>query len=157
MLQNLELLQELSFFNNFPNKAMKLLAFMAERMTLAANDILLEEGDDYGQAYLLLSGQLALLRKSGEDTVVVRRYDSGDFLGSFSLLGNMPSLFSLQATTKSAILTISRNQFAKILEQFPETGKLALKALLKELHQWERQNLTETNASCLNKTGATLL
>ncbi|EKD35957.1 MAG: hypothetical protein ACD_75C01707G0004 [uncultured bacterium] len=157
MQQNLELLQELSFFSYLPDKALKLLAFLAERTTLAAGDLLFDEGEDHGRAYLILSGQLALLKKSGTETVVVRHFDTGDFLGSFSLLGTMPALFTLKATAKSTVLTISRQQFAKILEQFPETGKLALKALLKELHQWERKNLAEAADSCLNRTGATVL
>jgi CRP-like cAMP-binding protein len=157
MQQNLELLKELPFFNYLPDKALKLLAFLAERATLSANDLLFEEGDDHGQAYVILSGRLALLKKWGDETITVRHYDTGDFLGSFSLLGSLPSLFTLQATTKSTVLTISREQFAKILEQFPETGKLALKALLQELHQWERKNLAEAGLPCLNRTGATVL
>ena len=43
-------------------------------------------------------------------------------------------------------MTINRKQFSKILEQFPETTKLSLKALLKELHQWERKNIHEAAA-----------
>jgi CRP-like cAMP-binding protein len=157
MRQNLELLQELPFFNSLPDKALRLLAFMAERTTLSANDLLFDEGEDHGQAYLILSGQLALLKKSGTESKLVRHFDAGDFLGSFSLLGTMPALFALQATTKSTVLTISREQFGKILEQFPETGKLVLKALLKELHRWERKNLAESADFCINRTGATVL
>ncbi|KJS00242.1 MAG: hypothetical protein VR65_08960 [Desulfobulbaceae bacterium BRH_c16a] len=157
MQQNLELLKELSFFHYFPDKAIKLLAFLATRSTLSAGDLLFEEGEDHGQAYLILSGQLALLKKSEKESTLVRHYNTGDFLGSFSLLGNLPSLFALQATTKSTVLTISREHFAKILEQFPETGKLVLRAFLKELHQWERKNLTETDTANLNHIGATVL
>lgn len=157
MRQNLELLKELSFFNSFPDKALKLLAFLAERSTLSADYLLFDEGEDHGQAYLLLSGQLALLKKRNNDTELVRYFNTGDFLGSFSLLGTLPSLFALQAKTKSTVLTITREQFAKVLEQFPETGKLVLKALLKELYQWERNNLAEADNSCLNRSGATVL
>ena len=157
MQQNLELLKELIFFQYFPDKSLKLLAFLAKRSTLAAGDQLFDEGEDFGQACLLLSGELTLLKKIGEETRLVRRYYPGDFLGSFSLLGSLPSLFALQASAHSTVLTIGREQFAKILEQFPETGKLALKALLKELHQWERKNLAEGDPPGLNLAGATML
>ena len=157
MQQNLELLKELPFFHYFPDKSLKLLAFLAKRSTLAAGELLFDEGEDFGQAYLLLSGELTLLKRSGEEARIVRHYYSGDFLGSFSLLGSMPSLFALQATADTTVLTIGREEFAKILEQFPETGKLALKALLKELHGWERKNLAEANTPGLNLAGATML
>jgi CRP-like cAMP-binding protein len=155
--QNLELLKGLSFFANFPDKAMRLLAFLAERTTLSPDDILFEEGDDQGRAYLILTGQLRLLKKHGNEKLVVQQFGQGDFLGSFTLLGPLPSLFILEASTKTTVLSIHRDQFTKILEHFPETGKIALTALLKKLGQWERSNLVEAKTCCLKRTGATVL
>ncbi len=157
MQQNLELLKDVNLFSFFPDKAMKLLAFLAERTRLATGDILFEEGDDHGRAYLILSGQLSLSKQNNDERVVIQHYEEGDFLGSFSLLGAMPALFTLQASTETTVLTINREQFSKILEQFPETTKLSLKALLKELNQWERKNLYQAEACCLGRTGATVL
>lgn len=157
MQQNLELLKELPFFHTFPEKAVKLLAFLAKRLSLGAGELLLDEGEDHGQAYVLLSGELELLKGIDGKLHAVRRYTAGDFLGVFSLLGSMPSLFALRATADSTLLTIGREHFAKILEQFPETGKLALRAFLEELHQWERRNLAEADNPYLNQAGATML
>jgi CRP/FNR family transcriptional regulator, cyclic AMP receptor protein len=157
MQQNFELLKDLPFFANFPDKAMRLLAFLAERTALSPDDILFEEGDDQGRAYLVLSGQLHLLKKHGNGKLVVQQFGQGDFLGSFALLGSLPSLFILQASTKAAVLSLHRDQFAKILEHFPETGKIALTALLQKLGQWERSNLAEAKTCCLKRTGATVL
>jgi CRP/FNR family cyclic AMP-dependent transcriptional regulator len=157
MQQNLELLKDVQLFSYFPDKALKLLAFLAERAHLSQGDILFEEGDDHGRAYLILSGQLNLLKQYDDKEVRVQRYAEGDFLGSFSLLGAMPALFTLQAATQATVLIINRKQFSKILEQFPETTKLSLKALLQELHQWERKNIHQAEACCLRRTGATVL
>ena len=157
MQQNLNLLQEQPFFSTFPTQAMKLLAYLAERAQIAKDEIILEEGDDYGRAYLVLSGQLALLRGSDDTATVIRHYEEGALLGSFSLLGDMPSLFQLRATTSTLVLTITREHFAKIVEQFPQISALALKALLKELYQWERKNLNKAGTCCFHRTGATVL
>lgn len=157
MQQNLELLKDVQLFSYFPTKALKLLAFLAERTHLSEGDILFEEGDDHGSAYLVLSGQLNLFKQYDDEKVIVQKYDEGDFLGAFSLLGAMPALFTLQAVTKATVLTIKRKQFAKILEQFPETTNLSLKVILKELHQWERRNIHQAEACCLRRTGATVL
>ncbi len=157
MQQNLELLHDVPFFADFPIKALKLLAFLAERAEVNADDILYEEGDDHGRAYLILAGQLTLLKQYDQENVVVQRFTIGDFLGFFSLLGAMPALFTLQAATKTTVLTISRKHFSKILEQFPETTNISLKALLKQLYQWERKNIQEAAPSCLNRTGVSVL
>jgi len=157
MQQNLQLLKDVPFFASFPTKAMKLLAFLAEKDIFNQGDVLFEKGYDNGKAYLILSGKLQLLQEGGSDKTVVQEYEPGDTLGLFSLLGNMPALFSLQAEEKTTVLAISRTQFEKIQEQFPETGKLILKAVLKELHIWERRNVSEVKECCLNLTGVTAL
>ena len=141
MQQNLNLLQEMPFFSAFPPQAMKLLAYLAERMQFAKDEILIEEGDDYGRAYLILTGRLTLLRGSGSAATVIKYFEAGDLLGSFSLLGDIPSLFQLQAATASTALTIDREHFVKIAKQFPQISGLALQGLLKELYEWERRNL----------------
>lgn len=156
MQQNLNLLQELPFFSAFPPQAMKLLAYLAERVQFAEKETLIEEGDDYGRAYLVLTGQLTLLRGSNPPSVI-RHFREGELLGSFSLLGDIPSLFQLQATTETTALTIDRGHFEKIAEQFPQISALALKGMLKQLYQWERQNLTQAETCCLDRSGATIL
>ncbi len=157
MQQNLELLKDVRLFSSFPAKALKLLAFLAERVRLTTGDILFEEGDDYGRAYLILSGKLSLLKQHNNEKIAIQDYVKGDFLGSFSLLGEMPALFTLQASSDTTVLTINRQQFSKILEQFPETTKFSLKALLDELNQWERKNIYQAGTCCLSRTGATVL
>lgn len=156
--QNLDLLNELPFFSSFPAKAMKLIAYLAARDSFNAGDYLFEEGDDQNQAYLILTGQLTLYKSHDNQQREVRTFHEGDFLGSLSLLGPMPSLFFLKATINTTVITIRRKQFATIVQQFPETSVLALRAALTNLYQWERQNLyKEAGKCCLKRTGATVL
>lgn len=157
MQQNLELLQEKAFFSALPAKAIKLLAFVAERQHFSKEETIFDEGDDYGRAYIILSGQLTLLKHSHDNKQVVQDFNQGDLIGTFSLLGVMPSLFLLKASTDTSVLTIAREHFTKIQEQFPETMALSLNALLREVYQWERKNLTQAEICCLNQTGATIL
>ncbi len=157
MQQNLELLQEWAFFSALPAKAIKLLAFVAERQHFSEEETIFEEGDDYGRAYIILSGELTLMKQSHDKKQVVQNFHEGDLLGTFSLLGVMPSLFLLKASCDTSVLTIAREHFTKIQEQFPETMALSLNALLREVYQWERKNLTQAEICCLNQAGATIL
>lgn len=157
MQQNLNLLLELQFFSAFPPQAIKLLAYLAERVQFAKDEVVIEEGDDIGRAYLVLTGQFTLLRKIGETETAIKYFNEGDLLGSFSLLGDIPSLFQLRAAKATTAMAIDREHFVKIAEQFPQISGLALKGLLKELRQWERKNLSQANACCLDRSGATVL
>lgn len=155
MEQNLELLREIALFAEFPLQARKLLAFLAQRGQLEEGATVFEKGDDFGQGYILLTGTMALF--SDPEQQEIRRFYPGDFVGSFALLGPLPALFELRAQTDCTVLTLTRHHFAKILEQFPQTSKLYLRAALQELHQWERKNLTEAKTCCLERLGATIL
>lgn len=157
MQENLELLQDLAFFSALPLKAIKLLAFVAERQHFSIDDTVFEEGDDYGRAYLILSGELKMMKTNQNQEKVIQNFHQGDLLGTFSLLGVMPSLFLLKANSDTTVLTISREHFNKIQEQFPEATAVSLKALLREVYQWERKNLTKAEVCCLDQTGATIL
>lgn len=158
MQQNLELLQTLPFFASFPIQALKILALLAVRGSYAPGDLLHEEGDDTDRAYLILNGNLALATKlDNQENMAIQQFYEGDFLGSLSLFGRMPALFNLTAKSKTTVLTIGREQFSKIIAQFPETKALALKAVIKEIHQWERTNISEATSCCFTRLGVTAL
>jgi len=158
MQQNLELLKTVPFFASFPIQALKILALLAARGNYAPGDLLHEEGDDTDRAYLILQGNLTLTTKvNNKENVAIQEFTEGDFLGSLSLLGQIPALFNLTAKSNTTVLTIGRQQFSKILGQFPETQSLSLKAVLKEIHQWERTNISEAVSCCFTRLGVTAL
>ena len=157
LAHNFNILKKMPFFSAFPPQAMKLLAYLAERVQFAKDEIIIEEGDDYGRAYLILTGKLILQRGSGSAATVIRYFEAGDLIGSFSLLGDIPSLFQLQAATEGTALTIDREHFMKIAKQFPEISGLAFQGLLKKLYEWERRNLALAQTCCMERSGATVL
>lgn len=158
MQQNMELLKEIPFFSVLPVKVLKLISFVAVRGNFPAGSHLYEKGDDTDRAYLVLNGSLALTtRENDEEKTVVQRFTEGDFFGSLSLFGYMPALFNLTTETKTTVLTIDRKQFSKFLVQFPEIQTLSMKSILKEIHRWERTNISEAAPSCSTRIGITAL
>ena len=158
MQQNIELLKEIPFFSTLPVKVLKLIALVAVRGSFSPGDLLYEAGDDPDRAYLVLEGCLVLTTQGekGEKTVI-KRFAEGDFFGSLSLFGCLPALFDLTTEKKTTVLTIDRTQFLKILTQFPEIQASSLKVIFKEIHRWERTNLSEANPCCTSRMGITAL
>lgn len=158
MQQNMELLKEIPFFSALPVKVLKLISFVAVRGSFPAGSHLYEKGDDTDRAYLVLDGSLALTSKKGdEEEKVVQRFTAGDFFGSLSLFVHMPALFNLTTETKTSVLTIDRKQFSRVLDQFPEIQALSIKSILKEIHRWERTNISEAAPSSSTRMGITAL
>lgn len=152
MQQNLELLQEHQFFSSFPIQALKVLALVAQRLTFGEGETIFETGDDHGHAYLVLHGELLLI-KNDTDQEEIHTYGGGDLIGILRLFQPLPSLFTLEVQKETYALSITREQISKILEQFPETAAIALKALAKEVHHWERKILTRSERCCLKQAG----
>lgn len=157
LTRNVDILKEVPFFEGFPPEVMKLLAYLAVRGDYDEGDVLVERGDDPGLAFAVVEGELAVYRegKSGEECL--RSYGEGAFLGGFSLLGSMPSLFTIKAVRPTRLLIIEREQFAKVAEQHKELAPLLRKVVLKQLRRWEQANIEEMESCCLTKVGVTLL
>ncbi len=155
--RNMEILKEISFFEGFPTEVLKLLAYLCERGEYEEGDILFEKGDDPGIAYYILSGSTMLYRDGSEGEEKLRGYSAGEFICGFSLLGPMPALFTLRAETRLEMLSLTREQFSKVLEQYVELNSLLRKGMLKQLRRWEQVNIEGLDTCCLQKVGVTLL
>jgi len=155
--QNIDILKEVPFFEGFPQEVLKLLAYLAVRGDYEEGDVIFERGDDPGIAFAVVSGELAVYRDGQRGEEKLRGYGEGDFLGSFTLIGSMPSLFTVKATKSTRLLLITRDQFNKIMDQHKELNPLLRKAILKELRRWEQTNIDELDSCCLRKVGVTLL
>lgn len=155
--QNLMILRDVAFFEGFPQEVLKLLAYLAVRGDYEEGDILFEKGDDPGMAFAVVSGTVAAYRQGENGEEQLRGYTEGEFLGTFSLLGPMPALFTVKAETRTRLLILNREQFSKVLEQHRELGPLLRKSILKQLRRWEQANLEGLDSCCLRKVGVTLL
>ena len=154
--KDLELLKEIPLFASFPGQALTIMAYLCSRGGFEAGDIVLEKGDDTGQALYIISGSLVVTSDKKEQEPLLK-FSAGDFLGGFSLLGPMPTLFAIKAETETKVLSLNREQFQKLMEQFPEISKLAMKKMLQALYQWEQKGITEGAEGVARKVGVTLL
>ncbi len=158
--ENLDILRETYFFSALPLELLKLLAYLCSRETYKKGDYLFAQGDDDGQAFYILSGETRLTHSDNGDEQTVREYGKEVFLGGLALMGNVRRLFSLQAATDTTCLVLSRDKFAKAMEQFPEQMPKTIKALVERICSWEERFLVEINEhceACRTKIGVSLL
>lgn len=157
LTRNSEILKEVPFFEGFPPDVMKLLAYLAVRGDYDEGDVLIERGDDPGMAFAVIEGEVAVFRSSQSGEEQLRSYSEGSFLGGLSLLGSMPSLFTIKAIKPTKLLVIDREHFSTVAEQHKELAPLVRKIVLKQIRRWEQANIEEIESCCLSKVGVTLL
>jgi CRP-like cAMP-binding protein len=88
------------------------------------------------------------------------KYVEGEFIGSLALLSDMRRLFSLKALTDMTCLILTRDKFAKVMEQFPELMPKILKSVVDGVRAWEERLLIDQDGlceACRQKAGVSLI
>jgi CRP-like cAMP-binding protein len=150
--EDFEHLRRVSLLGNIDFECLKLLAMLSRRMKFTAGDQLMVQGEDDGNAYLILDGSLEAILDTGDSRCTMQKFGVGDFIGGCALLGRMTRLFSLQAQDKTTVLFLNRDQVKKTLSRFPESIAKITANLVGELTKWDQQALdsrsTEQTSSC---------
>ena len=143
--ENLKILREVYLFSGLPIEVLKLFGYLCVRENFNPEDDLFSQGDDDGQAFYIISGTSYLVQQVDGEERILRRYQSGDFLGGLALVGNVRRLFSLRAETPMACLILTREKFAKAMDQFPDLMPKILKAVAARINSWEARFIGELN------------
>ncbi len=92
----------------------------AERLSVPARTLLLEEGRVADRLYLIRKGCLRLFFCNDGKEVTFQFFFEGDFVASFdSLHKRQPSLFSLESIEAAELSAIKREDFYALVERVP--------------------------------------
>lgn len=119
LADDIERLSRTRPFNLLPREAIQLIAFSAEKRTLAANESLFEEGDLGDSGYFVLSGSIVLTarRHSGERRRVA---GEGALIGENAMIAEVHRPSGARARENSLVLRIPRQVFHRVLGEFPK-------------------------------------
>ena len=104
------------------------LAQVAADLHLCAGEWLIREGEA-PWFYVLISGELEVVKQMTSRPMVVARYGPGDFFGEVPILLGAPVFASLGAKRPSRVLRLDRLQFKEMLDSSPECSALIMKTM----------------------------
>jgi CRP-like cAMP-binding protein len=108
-------LAEAPLLDELGHDALRLLAFSADRLTLAEGDVLFREGDAADSGFVLVAGSLALTRRNGEKIV-----GPGALIGELALVCDTTRPATATAREPSRVYRIARGLFERLLDEYPE-------------------------------------
>ena len=158
--ENLELLRQIYFFSGLPLETLKVFAYLCSREKFKQDEYIFNQDEDDGRAFYIINGQAQLERRDNGGTISVREYNTGEFIGGLTLLGETKRLFSLKSATETTCLVLSREKFSKTMEQFPSLLAKICNAVAKSIDTWEERLLSDRAdqcGDCLNQLGVTLI
>ena len=157
---NLSLLRETYFFSSIPLEVLKVLAYLCEREKFKSADYLFRQGEDDGQAIMIIQGTASLFHRQNDQEMLVKKIAAGTFLGGLALMGKSPRLFSLKAESGVTALILTREKFNTAMRQFQEHLPRILNSLAQQITTWEERALGASIRSCetvIQEMGVSLL
>jgi CRP-like cAMP-binding protein len=141
-------LRDAELFQNLPEIVLATLARRCHYRELAAGETLFHQGDPGDSLYVLIEGQVH----------IVRKYDSGDevilategpyyIVGDLSSIVGQPRTGSVAAVSDSTLIGLSRDAFLEMCRQEPEMSAQVIQHLGQRLY---RMNLLVREAALGN-------
>jgi CRP-like cAMP-binding protein len=120
------LIPPLPLFSALPREGLRALLGAFEMITVPAGQVVIEEGEQGAEAYIVARGALEV-RRGGEDddekpSLVLARLTSGALFGEMALLSRAPRAASVVATRPSILLVARRDALDAVAEMRPEVG-----------------------------------
>lgn len=115
----------LPLFSALRNEALRELVGAFEMITVPAGHVVIEEGQQGSEAYIVARGELEVSRageEEGQPPVVLARLVSGALFGEMALLSRAPRAASVVATRPTILLMATRDALEIAADKRPEVG-----------------------------------
>ena len=115
-----ELLRRLPLFSGVAPAKLKLLAFTSDRIKFDVGKELFKQGDTGDAAYVVLSGNADVLVNTEAGEIRVATVNPSELVGDIAILCDVPRTATVRAATPLLTLRIKKENFLKLLSDFPE-------------------------------------
>ncbi len=140
-----EMLRRIPLFSGLPPAKLKLLAFTSDRVMYGAGENLFQQGDIGDAAYVVLSGKADVLVSTPGGQLKVAEVEENSIVGEIAILCNTPRTATLTTTTPLEALRIRKDDFLKLLADFPDMAVEIMRVLADRLSQTTSE-LTEARS-----------
>ena len=157
-MDKLSLLQSVPIFSELsPSDLNKIAERMIRRAYTKGQMILLE--DDLGQTFFVIAeGSVKITRLSDDGReVILAMLGESDFFGEMSLLDGAGRSANVVALEASEVLTLARNDFLDILQQYPKISISLLEELTQRIRKSDQQIESLSLSDVEQRIGITLI
>ncbi len=127
-------LGQVMMFSELSDEQLRLLAFSAEAVTLAANEILFQEGDVAGSGFVVTEGEIQLIQGSGSNAVSVGKLGPGSVVNELALISETLRPATAVAREGTQVIKIRRSLFRRFITEYPDISARLEESLKGRLH-----------------------
>ena len=106
------------------------LATGGRRRSLHDGEPLFRSGEHAGGFYIVLSGRIEVVDRSGEERRVIGVHEPGQFTGDIDILTRRLPVVSAMARGETVVLGVSSSDVRRIIADHPRLGEIILRAFM---------------------------
>ncbi len=129
------MLKQVPLLSGIAEAKLKLLAFTSERLTYRCGDVLFRQGEEGDAAYVILQGRAVVLVETPNGEVKVAELAENSVVGEISIICDVARTATVRAETQLEVLRITKDNFSRLLSDFPEMTLEILRVLATRLSQ----------------------
>jgi CRP-like cAMP-binding protein len=125
LADDIRLLSQVPLFSDMDGDQLRLIAFGAERRTIAHGQALFREHSPAESAFVVASGrfQLSTLGRDGH-MQVEKEVSAGTLLSELALITMVERKYTAVALQDSDVLKVTRTLFHRLLEEYPRAAQI---------------------------------
>jgi CRP/FNR family transcriptional regulator, cyclic AMP receptor protein len=127
------MLRRIPLFAHIETAKLKLLAFTSERLSYEPGQTLCHQGDSGDAAYVIIDGEADVLVDTPNGPLKVAHLTKNAIVGEIAILCDMPRTATVRAATALVALKIKKEQFLKLVTEFPDLSIEMLRELASRL------------------------
>jgi len=128
-------LQQIPMFRDLDVSKLKLMAFAGQRITYREGEVLFDEGDPPDAVYVVLDGEVDVLRSGPAGDVLLARLGRTELIGEIGVLCNKCRNARIVAHSNVQVLRIDKMSFMEIVQQVPRLAMAIIKELSERLER----------------------
>jgi len=133
-----EALRKVPLFRGIDETKLRLLAFISDRTEFQHGERLCTQGEEGDSAFIILSGDADVLVETPAGEKKVAQVSENSIVGEIAILCDVPRTATLVAATKMDVLMVSKDDFLKLLNEFPDISLEVMRTLAMRLERTTR-------------------
>src|SRR6185312_5617470 len=106
------------------------IAAHGHKRTVHDNEVLVEHGNISIPFFVVVSGEIEVLRPVGSVETLITVYESGQFTGEVNTLSGRPTLFRLRVTKSGEVIEVDRQHMLALVQTDTELGDILMRAFV---------------------------